>query len=72
MGAMGVVMKNKFTEGTPEFEAFEAGIEAERTRLRKILEKYHKTFGSGSMEESTTKMEIRYIYEFISEIRTLK
>jgi hypothetical protein len=54
MDAMDVVKmsKNTFEEGTPEFEAFEAGVQAERLRLRKILEKYHNTFGSGHIEDS--------------------
>ena len=70
--AMVVVMKNKYEEGTPEYEAFEAGVAAERLRLRKILEKYHNTFGSGHIEESSTKMEIRYMYDYIIESRSLK
>lgn len=72
--AMGVAQlsKNKFEEGTPEYEAFEAGVAAERLRLRKILEKYHNTFGSGNVEDSSTKMEIRYMYDYVNESRSLK
>jgi hypothetical protein len=64
--------KNVFAEGTPEYEAFEAGIQAERLRLRKILEKYHTTFGSGDINQSSTKMEIRYMYDYVNESRSLK
>jgi hypothetical protein len=64
--------KNKYDEGTSEYDAFEAGVAAERARFLKILEKYHQTFGSGDIAESTTKMEIRYVYEFAAEKRTLK
>jgi hypothetical protein len=64
--------KNAFAEGTPEYEAFEAGVQAERLRLRKILEKYHTTFGTGDIQTSATKMEIRYIYDYINEARSLK
>lgn len=64
--------KNTYEEGTPEYEAFEAGVDAERTRLVKVIEKYHKTFGTGNIEESTTTMQIRYLYEFAMESRKLK
>lgn len=64
--------KNPYEEGTSEYEVFEAGIQAERLRLRKILEKYHTTFGSGNITESSTKMEIRYMYDYVNESRSLK
>ena len=64
--------KNIYEEGTPEYEAFEAGVEAERSRFVKILEKYHKTFGEGDIDKSTTKMEIQYMYQFATEKRSLK
>ena len=70
---MDVVMsKNKYEEGTPEYKAFEEGVEAERTRLVKILTKYHQTFGSGDITESETTMQIKNLYEFATEARTLK
>ncbi len=64
--------KNTFEEGTPEFDAFEAGVAAERERLVKILERYHNTFGEGDLKDSTTKMEIKYMYQFATEARSLK
>lgn len=69
---MGAVMKNKYEEGTPEHEAFLAGVDAERLRLRKVLEKYHQTFGKGTITESDAKMEIRYLYDYVLETRPLK
>lgn len=67
-------MVNIYEEGSPEAEAYSAGIEAERTRLRKVLDKYHKTFCGGDMLEHdcTKTMEIRYMYEFVTEARSLK
>ena len=67
-----VVSKNIYEEGTPEFEAFEAGVEAERTRLNKVLAVYHKRFGQGEINESETAMQIRYMYEYVNESRSLK
>lgn len=64
--------KNTYEEGTPEYEAFEAGVEAERTRLKKVLEKYHQTFGQGDITQSNAKMEIRYLYDYVLETRSLK
>jgi hypothetical protein len=66
--------KNTFEEGTPEFEAFEAGVQAERLRLRKILEKYHKTFCGGDLldHDCDKSMKINYLYNFVVETRTLK
>jgi len=72
MGAMDVAMKNKYDEGTPEHEAFLEGVDAERLRLRKVLEKYHQTFGQGEISQSTAKMEIRYLYDYVLETRPLK
>ena len=76
MHVMGVVQlsssKNPYDVGTPEYEIFENGIKAERLRLRKILEKYHTTFGSGEITESDMKMEIRYMYDYVNETRSLK
>ena len=70
---MDVVMsKNTYEEGTPEYEAFEAGVQAERTRLMKVLEKYHRTFGTGNLEESETTMQLKYMYDYVNESRSLK
>lgn len=60
-------------EGTPEeMAAFEKGVATERERFLKILKKFHENFGSGDIAESTTMMEIRYMYNFIMETRPLK
>jgi len=64
--------KNTYEEGTPEYEAFEAGVQAERTRLMKVLEKYHRTFGTGNLEESETTMQLKYMYDYVNESRSLK
>lgn len=73
MGAMGVVVsKNIYEQGTPEYDAFEAGVEAERIRLNKVLAVYHKRFGSGELKESETAMQIKYMYDYVNESRTLK
>lgn len=72
---MGVaVMSNKYEEGSPEAIAFEEGAEVERNRLRKVLDKYHKTFCGGDIldHECTKTMEIRYMYDFVVEARSLK
>jgi hypothetical protein len=67
-------MANPYEEGTSDFLIYEAGVEAERTRLRKVLEKYHKTFCGGDMldHDCTKTMEIRYMYDFVVETRSLK
>jgi len=64
--------KNIYEEGTPEYEAFEAGVTAERNRLLKVLEKYHRTFGEGTLEQSNTTMQLRYMYDYVNESRSLK
>ncbi len=64
--------KNPYEEGTQEFDIFEAGVAAERDRLVKILERYHNTFGEGDLKNSSTKMEIRYMYQFATEAKTVK
>jgi hypothetical protein len=67
-------MANAYEEGTPEHLAFEAGVEDERIRLRKVLEKYHKTFCSGDLSDHACDktMQIRYLYDFVVETRSLK
>jgi hypothetical protein len=67
-------MANPYEEGTSDFLAYEAGIEAERARLRKVLEKYHKTFCSGDLSDHACDktMQIRYLYDFVVETRSLK
>jgi len=62
-------IKNPYAEDTPEYEVFMQGVEAERTRLTRILDKYHENFGTGAIEESETQMQIRYMYNFIVEKR---
>lgn len=64
--------KNIYEEGTPEYEAFEAGVAAERVRLNKVLEVYHKRFGTGELKESETAMQIKYMYDYVNESRSLK
>jgi hypothetical protein len=64
--------KNPYEEGTPEYEAFEAGIALERKRMMKVIEVYHKRFGKGSIEESESTMQIKHIYEFVNASRTTK
>lgn len=61
-------------EGTPEENiAYEKGIADERERMLKILKKYHSTFGAGEdVSESTTVMQVKYMYNFIIESRPLK
>lgn len=73
--AMDVVMgKNTYEEGTPEYEAFEAGVGSERARILKIVEKYHRTFCNGEItdHDCDKTMQIRYLHEFVTESRTLK
>lgn len=66
--------KNKYEEGTPEYLAFEEGLEAERVRLLKVLEKYHRTFCTGDLSdhECSKTMQIKYLYDYIIESRSLK
>jgi hypothetical protein len=76
MGATGAALRRylmaKF-EGTPEeMAAYQKGIEAERERILKILRKFHQTFGSGDIAESTTMMETKYMYNFIIDARPVK
>ena len=61
-------------EGTPEeMAAYEKGLSDERERMLKILKKYHATFGTGEdISESTTIMQVKYMYNFIIESRPLK
>jgi hypothetical protein len=68
-------MKNTYKEGSAEHTAFEQGSLAERTRLLKVINKYHTTFCQGELSEHddcTKTMQIRYLYEFATESRTLK
>jgi len=72
---MDVAMKNNYEEGSAEHTAFEEGIQAERDRLLKVLNKYHTTFCEGELsehEDCQKTMQIRYLYEFAAEKRTLK
>jgi hypothetical protein len=62
-------IKNPYPEGDPNYEVFMEGVAAERSRLEKILQSYHKMFGTGLIEESTAMMEIRNVYDFIIEKR---
>ena len=64
-------IRNPYSEGTPEYNVFMQGVEAERTRLTQILSKYHQNFGSGPIETSETQMQIQYMYNFVVEKRTL-
>lgn len=71
---IGVNMANPYEEGSPEAVAFDAGAESERVRLRKVLDKYHKTFCGGDIldHKCTKTMEIQYMYDFVVEARSLK
>ena len=59
-------IRNPYEENDPNYQVFMEGVEAERQRLKKLLDLYHRRFGEGSIETSTSKMEIRYMYEFVS------
>jgi hypothetical protein len=59
-------IKNPYPEGDPNREVFIQGVNAERERLLKLLELYHKRFGQGDIATSDTKMQINYMYEFVS------
>lgn len=59
-------IRNPYSEDDPNFKVFNEGVDAERERLMKLLKLYHSRFGDGSLEESSAKMEIRYMYEFVS------
>lgn len=78
MHVMGVVQlskKNPFEVGTAEYQIFEDGVAYERARLMKVLERYHDMFCGGPLEkhlDCVKTMEIRYLYDFISESKTLK
>jgi hypothetical protein len=62
-------IKNPYAEGTPEHDVFMQGVEAERLRLKQILDKYHENFGTGAIEESDTTMKIMHLYNFVVEKR---
>lgn len=79
MHAMGVVqlarLKRIYEPGTSEDVIFEEGVQAERARLLAVLNKYHTTFCSGELSEHIDcqkTMQIRYLYEFATEARTVK
>jgi len=59
-------IKNPYAENDPKYSAFVEGVNAERERLRKTLELYHSRFGQGDIAESDAKMQINYMYEFVS------
>ncbi len=59
-------IKNPYPEGDPKREVFIEGVNAERERLVKVLQLYHSRFGQGDIETAETKMQINYMYEFVS------
>lgn len=59
-------IRNPYEENDPNYQVFMEGVEAERERLKKLLNLYHQRFGEGPIETSTSKMEIHYMYEFVS------
>ena len=70
-----VAVSNKYEEGSPEDLAYNEGVDSERARLLKVLNKYHSTFCSGELSDHMNcdkTMQIRYLYEFIAESRKLK
>lgn len=70
-------LKRLYEDGTPESVIFEEGVQAERARLLSVMNKYHKTFCKSGSELSDhvdcdKTMQIRYLYEFVSESKTVK
>lgn len=68
-------LKRIYEPGTSEDAIFEEGVQAERARLLAVLNKYHTTFCSGELAEHVDcqkTMQIRYLYEFATEARTVK
>ena len=70
-------LKRIYEDGTPEDLIFEEGVQAERDRLLAVLNKYHRTFckeGSELAEhmDCVKTMQIRYLYEFVAETKTVK
>jgi hypothetical protein len=70
-------LKRLYEDGTPEDVLFEEGVQAERDRLLAVLNKYHRTFCKNGSELSEhldcdKTMQIRYLYEFVAEVKTVK
>lgn len=59
-------IRNPYQEDDPNYKVFLEGVNAERERLKKLLNLYHSRFGEGPIDTSLSKMEIRYMYEFVS------
>lgn len=59
-------IRNPYPENDPNHEVFLQGVNAERDRLKKLLTLFHSRFGEGNIETSTSKMEIKYMYEFVN------
>lgn len=59
-------IKNPYEETDPNYKVFLEGVNAERERLLKLLTLYHNRFGQGDLATSDAKMQINYMYEFVS------
>ncbi len=59
-------IKNPYQQDDPRHEVFMEGVQAERDRLTKVLQLYHTRFGQGDIATADTKMQINYMYEFVS------
>ncbi len=70
-------LKRIYEPDTPEDAFFEEGVQAERARLLAVLNKYHRTFCKNENEladhmDCDKTMQIRYLYEFVAETKTVK
>lgn len=67
-----VMSKNKYEKDTPEYDAYELGVNDEQERMLKVLKVYHQRFGEGDLKDSAETMQIKYLYDYIMETRSLK
>lgn len=70
-------LKRIYEADTPEDVIFEEGVQAERDRLLAVLNKYHRTFCKDGSELADhmgcdKTMQLRYLYEFVAEVKTVK
>lgn len=68
-------LKRIYEPDTPEDALFEEGVQAERARLLSVMNKYHNTFCDGDLadhEDCQKTMQIRYLYDFVAETKTVK
>jgi hypothetical protein len=53
--------------------AFDAGVQDERARIKKIFDRYHQAICHGVMEDHPDcekSMSLKYIYEYLTEKQT--